>query len=71
MAKDRTSEDELTRLADLIAALAEHVVDVERRITSIETHGAPPKRIAASDLRRISKELMTLSILRRRREQQP
>ena len=69
MAKDRTSEDELTKLADLMAALAEHVVDVERRITSIETHSAPPKRIAASDLRRISKELMTLSLLRRRREQ--
>lgn len=69
MAKDRSSEIELTRLADLAAALGEHVVDLERRVTAIETHGGPPKRIAASDLRRIAKELMTLSLLRRRREQ--
>lgn len=54
--------DDRQRLLDLIAALAEHVVDLERRVAALETQTAPPKRIAASDLRRIAKELMRLSL---------
>lgn len=69
MGDRQDSESDLTRLVDLVAALAEHVVDLDRRASSIEMHGGPPKRIAASDLRRIAKELMTLSLMRRRRGQ--
>lgn len=54
--------DERGRLVDLVAALAEHVVDLERRVAALEAGTAPPKRIAASDLRRIAKELMRLSL---------
>jgi hypothetical protein len=54
--------DDRQRLVDLVAALAEHVVDLERRVAALETGTAPPKRIAASDLRRIAKELMRLSL---------
>jgi hypothetical protein len=54
--------DDRQRLVDLIAALAEHVVDLERRVAALETGAAPPKRIAASDLRSIAKELMRLSL---------
>lgn len=50
------------RLADLLAALGEHVVDLERRVNALENHLAPPKRIAASDLRSITKALMRLSL---------
>jgi hypothetical protein len=50
------------RLADLTAALGEHVVDLERRVSALETGVAPPKRIAASDLRRVTKALMRLSL---------
>jgi hypothetical protein len=63
----RDGEPDLSRLADLTAALAEHVVDLDRRAASLETGSAPPKRVAASDLRRIAKQLMALSLLRRRR----
>jgi hypothetical protein len=54
--------DDRQRLVDLIAALAEHVVDLERRVHALETGTAAPKRIAASDLRRIGKALMRLSL---------
>jgi hypothetical protein len=54
--------DDRQRLVDLIAALAEHVVDLERRVNALETGATAPKRIAASDLRRIGKELMRLSL---------
>jgi hypothetical protein len=54
--------DDRQRLVDLIAALAEHVVDLERRMNALETSAPAPKRIAASDLRRIAKELMRLSL---------
>jgi hypothetical protein len=54
--------DDRQRLVDLIAALAEHVVDLERRVAALETGATPPKRIAASDLRRVAKELMRLSL---------
>jgi len=54
--------DDRQRLVDLIAALAEHVVDLERRVNALETGTAAPKRIAASDLRSIAKELMRLSL---------
>jgi hypothetical protein len=50
------------RLADLVAALGEHVVDLERRVSALESGSPPPKRIAASDLRRIAKALMRLSL---------
>ena len=50
------------RLADLAAALGEHVVDLERRVSALESGSAAPKRIAASDLRRVTKELMRLSL---------
>lgn len=53
-------------LADLIAALGEHVVDLERRVAALEGGTAAPKRIAASDLRRIAKALMRLSLETRR-----
>ena len=52
-------------LADLVAALGEHVVDVERRVSALEDGVPPPRRIAASDLRRITKALMRLSLERR------
>ncbi|HEY6358149.1 MAG TPA: hypothetical protein VIX35_07885 [Vicinamibacterales bacterium] len=54
--------DDRQRLIDLVAALAEHMVDLERRVNALETGAAAPKRIAASDLRRIGKELMRLSL---------
>lgn len=54
-------------LIDLVAALGEHVVDLERRVAAIETGDAPPKRIAASDLRRITKAIMAISLRYRRR----
>jgi hypothetical protein len=54
--------DDRQRLVDLIAALAEHVVDLERRVAALETGATPPRRIAASDLRRVAKELMRLSL---------
>jgi hypothetical protein len=54
--------DRADRLTDLIAALGEHVVDLERRVSALESGTAPPKRIAASDLRRIAKALMRLSL---------
>jgi hypothetical protein len=54
--------DRADRLADLIAALGEHIVDLERRVSALESGSAPPKRIAASDLRRIAKALMRLSL---------
>jgi hypothetical protein len=50
------------RLADLVAALGEHIVDLERRVRALEAGEAPPKRIAASDLRRVTKALMRLSL---------
>ena len=50
------------RLADLVAALGEHIVDLERRVSALESDALPPKRIAASDLRRITKALMRLSL---------
>lgn len=50
------------RVVDLTAALAEHVVDLERRVDALEREAPPPKRIAASDLRAIAKELMRLSL---------
>jgi len=50
------------QLADLTAALGEHVVDLERRVSALESGVAPPKRIAASDLRRVTKALMRLSL---------
>ena len=50
------------RLVDLMAALGEHVVDLERRVAALESGSAPPKRIAVSDLRRITKALMRLSL---------
>ncbi|MBV8282619.1 MAG: hypothetical protein JO347_11230 [Candidatus Eremiobacteraeota bacterium] len=49
-------------LADLVAALGEHIVDLERRVSAIEAGEPPPKRIAASDLRRVTKALMRLSL---------
>jgi len=58
---------ELTRLADLTAALAEHVADLDRRAAALEGGSKPPKRLAASELRRIAKQLMVLSLVRRRR----
>lgn len=54
--------DDRQRMIDLIAALAEHVVDLERRVAALEAGTAPPKRIAASDLRRIARQLMRLSL---------
>ena len=54
--------DPRQRLTDLVAALGEHVVDLERRISALESGEAPPKNIAASDLRRIAKALMRLSL---------
>jgi hypothetical protein len=63
-----TEQDkEISKLADLAAALGEHVLDLDRRIAALETQGVAPKRIAASDLRRVTKGLMSLSLLRRRR----
>ncbi len=59
--------DDLTKLADLTAALGEHIVDMDRRMRALETGAALPKRTAASDLTRIVKSLMSLSLLRRRR----
>ncbi|HXM18645.1 MAG TPA: hypothetical protein VN934_07500 [Candidatus Tumulicola sp.] len=53
---------ELSRVADLAAALGEHVVDLERRIQALESGTKTPKAIAASDLRRITKALMRLSL---------
>ena len=53
-------------LVDLVAALGEHVVDVERRVLALEEGAPPPRRIAASDLRRVTKALMRLSLERRR-----
>jgi len=50
------------RLTDLVAALSEHLVDLERRVSALESGSPPPKRIAASDLRRIAKALMRLSL---------
>jgi len=64
---DSDARDELLRLADLAAALAEHVVDLDRRVCALEQQKKPPKRIAASELRNIAKALMTLSLLQRRR----
>jgi len=58
---------DLSRLADLTAALGEHVVDLERRVSSLEQKKKPPKRIAASELRNVAKALMALSLLWRRR----
>ena len=49
-------------LADLVAALGEHVVDIERRVAALESGSKAPKPIAASDLRRITKALMRLSL---------
>lgn len=49
-------------MADLAAALGEHVVDLERRIQALESGTKTPKAIAASDLRRITKALMRLSL---------
>ncbi|MBC5811552.1 MAG: hypothetical protein GIW95_11980 [Candidatus Eremiobacteraeota bacterium] len=49
-------------LLDLLAALGEHVVDIERRIAAVEAGAPAPKPIAASDLRRITKKLMILSL---------
>jgi hypothetical protein len=54
--------DAPARIVDLVAALGEHVVDLERRVAALEDGTAPPKRIAASDLRRITKALMRLSL---------
>lgn len=54
--------DATGRLVDLVAALGEHVVDLERRVDALESGSPPPKRIAASDLRRIAKALMRLSL---------
>ncbi len=53
-------------LIDLVAALGEHTVDLERRVAALESGSARPKRIAASDLRRIAKALMRLSLQTRR-----
>jgi hypothetical protein len=53
-------------LQDLVAALGEHVVDLERRVAALESGTPAPKRIAASDLRRIAKALMRLSLETRR-----
>ena len=58
--------DAQDELADLIAALGEHVVDIERRVAALESGAPPPRAIAASDLRRITKALMRLSLERRR-----
>lgn len=63
----RDGEPDLSRLADLTAALAEHVADLDRRAAALEAGVKPPKRVAASNLRRIAKQLMLLSLLRRRR----
>lgn len=54
--------DKRDRLADLAAALGEHVVDLERRVSALEAGAKPPRKIAASDLRRIAKALMRLSL---------
>ncbi|MBV8172513.1 MAG: hypothetical protein JO219_11345 [Candidatus Eremiobacteraeota bacterium] len=54
--------DARIELTDLVAALGEHVVDLERRVSALESGKAPPRRIAASDLRRIAKALMRLSL---------
>jgi cell division protein FtsB len=54
--------EKIDRLADLLAALAEHVVDLERRVDALESGSPMPKRIAASDLRRVAKALMRLSL---------
>ena len=53
-------------LVDLIAALGEHVLDIERRLSALENRTEPPRPIAASDLRRVTKALMRLSLLTRR-----
>ena len=62
----RDDRADLTQVADLAAALAEHVVDLDRRAAALEAGSAPPKRIAASDLRKIAKALMRLSLARRK-----
>jgi hypothetical protein len=59
-------QPDVSRLADLLAALGEHVVDLERRVAALEAGALPPKRIAASDLRRVTKALMRLSLELRR-----
>lgn len=66
MAQQRDDED-LGALIDLVAALGEHIVDLERRIAAIETGASAPKRIAASELRRVTKALMVVSLRWRRR----
>ncbi len=55
-------QPDLSGLADLTAALGEHLVDLERRVAALESGDTPPKAIAASDLRRITKALMRLSL---------
>ena len=67
MTVDRVNTDDLTKLTDLVAALGEHVADLDRRATALETQAVTPKRTAASDLRRITKTLLALSLQRRRR----
>jgi len=66
MARSRDGED-LSSIIDLIAALGEHIVDLERRVAAIEAGEASPKRIAASDLRRVTKALMAVCLRHRQR----
>lgn len=66
-ARHSSDADDLTNLADLVAALGEHVRDLDRRVNALENGLESPKSIAASELGRITKGLMTLSLARRRR----
>jgi hypothetical protein len=54
--------DARARFVDLVAALGEQVVDLERRVSALEKGAPPPRRITASDLRRIAKALMRESL---------
>ncbi len=67
---DAPAGQDVSKLADLAAALGEHVVDLDRRVSALENQAAAPKAIAASDLRRIAKDLMSLSLMLRRRLRQ-